>query len=1855
MHYSASRVVSLPLLSSIAAVNSSVALDRKKRSKIHSVSLIYDPKVAATQDFESIYAVAYESLLDLETLDKRFSKFKLSLFAESSISIDRNVQTAEALSNLNNGIDLFLNILFSSNQFPNNKDTLNCLEWLIRRFNINIHKSNVESLLINILPYYQNPIFPRIVSLAHVSNLPPLFNWLAPFKKQSAQKMSLVAILKAFQDFDFLKLYISYLTAKIKKNLQYKQELIFFIKIVLSLLSINSKNQDYLTQITPIILQFSSLLLNSSNLDNQITAHTILPVLSATSPLASEVIDAVVETILSSTYKFPIKTSIVSIVKIYQSINIDLLEPFPLKNLKLLIKFFKSNEEYIDLIFNQCENSSNKFFSSYLRSIIINQNSVITSNNHHINKIINQILHFSNFTKSEKRLILIDAVKIADANKTIENSNLITIFENFINIDKELVNSILTENNLDFSKLEISLQTTLIHKTNKKGTATTGLVSEMMEVEEEETEDNKSETQKFISTLQSNKTDTSSFLYTDKTTINEFSKLLPLFSDSISLKLTQKFFTVVFEQKSSLITFLTRVSVSQGCMLKIRLLSLKNLKNELSKLNDVSLILFLPITLALLLDPIQFVRSIAGDLLKIINNSDLGKEPYLLNQLYDSSNSTDVNLLNKEDSKNLLEKLIQNLSGFIIDNHQLFGYFSSQLFNTRKFGKLYLAFFANQILLIKLPYIKIQLLLLFLNFHNNLKISKSLRIGQSSEIFKEILNNYPSLRDFWKNFCDSSKFDFKIFEKAIVDIIGFKEKASTGINFIKSSLLSNHEQLSNYVSNKVVLIWNSLKFDVQLNLFNTILDHYADTENNDVSYDPLLTLQSLDIQNVDFFTNVFKDLQIFKKTATLDNARESFSINGSSAFIAKRRRRSSNLTKQVMKRTSVTKVAELYLKKLTAILEIYERKAKLYIPTSDLLTILFNLLSDLDTLGSDGNLPVLYAQETLANCILLTVGNIKDNSISLQTNPVRADLIVSSIRSSQSPQFQNKLLLVIASLARINPELILHSVMPIFTFMGSHTIRQDDEFSNNVIEKTILYVVPALASNAQNGKVEEIEFLLTSFVSAFNHIPRHRRVKLFSALANTLCPKHSIHIILFLVGCQFSDSLIEHKMGECRSLVEFSSSFLKRFTPNDQLTSIKYYLELWNELNLIKEINRNREENNISEIDESSLKIFGRSIFGPSFVYKKVLDISLLQNNLIKYIDGSLFNSLDYAANSHTSFIKLGVAKLFLTSKPSDEIFKTLLTSFKNLIQDIMLAVNHSSFDSINEKENNPLLDLLNNILSLLPLPMFVDAIIELIQPLSKELSDNKLLSISSQVIRLTATQFDLESIGSESNINCANLFIEKLINVLDIQTNIELKQSSLDTFSSLVKRFGTKINEKFLIRGLNFITGSSLIDYISSPEIIISSNNLISNIITVVGVKSVSFLPKILKSSFEIFDSSKSKINKNKQDFEEPEDSMTDLLQTSIILLYSGIIQKMPIFMQTNISNVFMIIFNSNNINESTRLLVLNSIIENMEKHVVLKSLCSLWPEVSKSEVFISVGLFLNIIGKVVNDLDRKTANLNASMFFKFLLLVLEYRVTSKFDINTIYRIESLCFDCGNSYALKTDERIFRPLFSSITRWAFNGEAVTNKQIKEDQRITSFFRFFNKFQENLKSVVTAYYSYIFESVIKLLERFKNGDINDVSLKRLVFMSLLISFKYDLVEKEQSGYWQAESRFDSVSKGLTDQLSNIDDGIGKHLVKSIVTLSYKCNSDEHNKKMCVLLISHMKYGCKSKEKLWAAKVLKELYQKVGSEWENLLPQLVPTIAELLEDDDEEVEMEVRSGLVKVIEKVLGEPLSKYLD
>ncbi|KAL6019500.1 snoRNA-binding rRNA-processing protein utp10 [Candidozyma auris] len=282
--------------------------------------------------------------------------------------------------------------------------------------------------------------------------------------------------------------------------------------------------------------------------------------------------------------------------------------------------------------------------------------------------------------------------------------------------------------------------------------------------------------------------------------------------------------------------------------------------------------------------------------------------------------------------------------------------------------------------------------------------------------------------------------------------------------------LSTEDQLQVVANERVQEIFPLLKVtELKVGLCKEFIELLIKETDSVLHFDPLDTLQGLEILNEDM-------------VALLNSVNIVTEVPEQS--VPKRRRRSSSSTQKNMARDDINTMAAAHLRKLSVILDVSEtqlRKSQSLIADSDLLQVLFKILTDLDYLGNDGKLPILYAQETLASCMQLCVVKIKESQAKhrIDSNSIRADLIVNSIRLSQSPQVQNRLLLVIAELASLAPEIILHSVMPIFTFMGAHTVRQDDEFSSSALQQTISKVVPAITA-ASSSISTEIDFLLTA-------------------------------------------------------------------------------------------------------------------------------------------------------------------------------------------------------------------------------------------------------------------------------------------------------------------------------------------------------------------------------------------------------------------------------------------------------------------------------------------------------------------------------------------------------------------------------------------------------------------------------------------------------------------------------------------------------------------------------------------------------------------------------------------------------
>jgi U3 small nucleolar RNA-associated protein 10 len=117
-------------LAAIAA-SSTHQLDLKAQKLAHGKSLLFEPRVAASQSFENVYLICYEGYRDLCALDPRFVQFSRSLFSEQSKVEDRTQMTQKENDKLNGVLEAFMTMVGPRLLL---KPAEKALEWLVRRF-----------------------------------------------------------------------------------------------------------------------------------------------------------------------------------------------------------------------------------------------------------------------------------------------------------------------------------------------------------------------------------------------------------------------------------------------------------------------------------------------------------------------------------------------------------------------------------------------------------------------------------------------------------------------------------------------------------------------------------------------------------------------------------------------------------------------------------------------------------------------------------------------------------------------------------------------------------------------------------------------------------------------------------------------------------------------------------------------------------------------------------------------------------------------------------------------------------------------------------------------------------------------------------------------------------------------------------------------------------------------------------------------------------------------------------------------------------------------------------------------------------------------------------------------------------------------------------------------------------------------------------------------------------------------------------------------------------------------------------------------------------------------------------------
>jgi U3 small nucleolar RNA-associated protein 10 len=389
---------------------------------------------------------------------------------------------------------------------------------------------------------------------------------------------------------------------------------------------------------------------------------------------------------------------------------------------------------------------------------------------------------------------------------------------------------------------------------------------------------------------------------------------------------------------------------------------------------------------------------------------------------------------------------------------------------------------------------------------------------------------------------DSAEFD----RQALLTVAG---NDTEGLQFLRriisGDLASDRSAFMNAGYKRLQAIWPSLKSELQLSFAQNLLDLAQGYLEEATAGNETASESSADFLRT---TPLSTDILLF----FLDQLPTAAKLADKPPATKRRRTSHGEVARTPLQNPEQLAAA---IRRVTFVLQLIEGSNPAEHPK--LLKGLFSTLAELQHFKAQVSSELAYLQNLVLGSLLNIINAYRSNpSIKLDHSAVRTDLLVDCVQKTASPQVQNAALLLIASLAHTAPELVLHSVMPIFTFMGSSVLRQNDEYSAHVISQTIREVIPPLILSLRKDKgnpVTGAAELLLSFVAAYEHVPTHRRKGLYTSLIQTLGPEDFMFALL---------TMLVDKYGPTEKIKSFAADLSGSFSVEIQLQSAIKHLEL---------------------------------------------------------------------------------------------------------------------------------------------------------------------------------------------------------------------------------------------------------------------------------------------------------------------------------------------------------------------------------------------------------------------------------------------------------------------------------------------------------------------------------------------------------------------------------------------------------------------------------------------------------------------------------------------------------------------
>ncbi|CAK7218578.1 snoRNA-binding rRNA-processing protein utp10 [Sporothrix bragantina] len=1853
------------------AVKSKISLDVKAQKAAHSKSLLFEPRVAASQSFQSVYVICRDGFDELCQLDERFVPFGNTLFSELSQDEDRTMMDEAENKELDRKIESFLRLSGSKLRLL---PAIKSIEWLIRRFRI--HEFNTTAVITTFLPYHSIPAFVTLMSILP-ANLPYEFRFLSPYIRSLTAPPRAAIVQHATLHFDFLTTLSTYTLEACQAQQDYPGLITFWGGVLTESIngmldnlksgrrSVQADNdQAVLQKIGPIL---SDALMIRGAPGAQIAAYMAVSVFVSKAHLTDLAISAFMEQLVLGWTSETAKPGLVCLSILAQQRSAKQLSRkvakavLKVQDLPLLLVEI-GKQRRIDKLANGLVLA---LTDRLAKKAAVRSLPIIKS------ILLGGILQDKQLVVAFKSLLLAahginDELDPDGSVRKELGTTLIVLSQAPENAGGLVIRKVLEEEEFDIEELELKLDATIRPKLLLDSAAANDGDAAMADAAETNTKITKKDLDATVERLSALSRPSSCLLAQDSDAVfDQFCQLF-LATASYDKAELEKLDAAPLLGRADAVsdhfyfTFCIRIwSGPYPTLARVAALDMAATRLNLDDCFGVDFQAILPYVIAALSDPAKKVRRAAAGLLSEVKKvspvketkSTAGKNRWGATDFY--SEQADLSWLTFDARANLLDVLIGSSSEAVLHEDHVSAVLADVLDKSSKADaatsggehlKLshgvrlsILQFLASHTVHTPIYSIKVRLL-------KALNEVRGVSGTSRTQLLLPVLNNWAALTaEEAKALVAKEALDEAVVDVRSVDVVIPNDASAleTLFGIIQNPQSHTRPNLLSCVFKRIRKMWPVMKEDFRNVIAQFMLDQVQKTPAATVSPDDLEVAAE---EATDLLFNVELSTQILARF--LESLQQSAKMATDAP--PNKRRRTSSSEHNRGQRIQANSELRLLVNRATFILQLVQGSKPAEHP--ELLPNLFVVLSDLQILRSYVGSELGYLQNVVLSCLLAMMPAYQSNkNLKIDTTVGHGDVLVNCIHKSSSPAVQNTALLLVASLAKTAPDVVLHSVMPIFTLMGTSVLRQSDDYSAHVVNQTIKEVIPPLIDTFKKGKrniVASASDLLSSFVIAYEHIPSHRKHDLFISLIDNLGPND----FLFAIVAMFAD-----RYGTADSTCAFLTELIGSFPVETQLQSLIKFVSLTSDIfkpkpTLSATLLGKREDDGEVDLQKSALK-------------ELTLLPQLLSNRRLK-------EGISHLEEADDDMESAKIRELYI-----------------QLLEDILtLADTVKTHGSTNKKQqlHNRVGDALAQLLNLQSIGEFIKAV--------EVLLDRPNMSVRQKVLRALEVRVDEERVASVQSRVALLAFLPQLTAVIRDSSDIAYKHTAVTCVDKIAEKYGSRDLEA-VTAAAAAIAGDACLGQ-EDPRLRVMALLCLASLVDVLHDAIVPILPTAIPRALNYLQ-------------ESLEGKATDAnkvaLHNAVYALMMAMAQHLPFMMTTaNLDRLVVTSFASaeaglvdddDNDANTSRLTCLLLLAKQIDAKVMLDVLGRNWPSAVRAGQSATLE-FVQVLTAVIDKNGKSTIVKNLPVLSAILQNAFDLRRESRISGQIVpaasakasgkaglasekrlAEIEAAVNTAALHMVFKLNDSAFRPMFADLMQWCDNGLPQLDV-LGRCLRQQSVYGFLYLFFDRLKSAVTSYAAYMVDGAAVALRAARIGtSLEDRALWSRILQTLRAAFEYDEASSGNAatgrganghssgggGFWQVPTHFAAVASALVEQFAKAKDlynnGAGglavEFLVPAVVELAKAANAADHQKELNGLLLKRLQHSTNTSERLALVQCQQALAEEVGEEWLAMLPEMLPLISELQEDSDEAIDRETTRWIHK-IEEVLGESLDAML-